>query len=84
MPLNGKSSALVRDDKSGAWRLEGDDASKVERLTGASNGDNNGEYWKITTAADPTPTPGSWKAPVGEARTGPRLGRSLRTTRVRA
>ncbi|WP_406739156.1 hypothetical protein OG365_34355 [Streptomyces sp. NBC_00853] len=80
MSLNGKSSALVRDDKSGAWHLEGDDASKVERLTGASNG----EYWKITTAADPTPTPGSWKAPVGEARTGPRLGRSLRTTRVRA
>ncbi|WP_327262960.1 hypothetical protein OG444_16845 [Streptomyces sp. NBC_01232] len=50
MSLNGKSSALVRDDKSGTWRLEGDDASKVERLTGASNGDNNGEHWKITTA----------------------------------
>ncbi|MFD7917137.1 hypothetical protein ACFV30_41785 [Streptomyces sp. NPDC059752] len=50
MSLNGKSSALVRDDKSGAWRLEGDDASKVERLTDASNGDNNGEHWKITTA----------------------------------
>ncbi|NXY95778.1 RHS repeat protein [Streptomyces sp. BR123] len=47
--LNGKSSALVRDDTSGAWRLENDDASKVEKLTGAVNGDNNGEYWKITT-----------------------------------
>ncbi|MFF2193531.1 RHS repeat-associated core domain-containing protein [Streptomyces sp. NPDC058157] len=48
--LNGKSSTLVRDDASGTWRLEDDDASKVERLTGAANGDNNGEYWKITTA----------------------------------
>ncbi|MFD8978423.1 RHS repeat-associated core domain-containing protein [Streptomyces sp. NPDC059564] len=48
--LNGKSSSLVRDDKSATWRLENDDASKVERLTGASNGDNNGEHWKITTA----------------------------------
>ncbi|GLV87959.1 type IV secretion protein Rhs [Streptomyces lavendulae subsp. lavendulae] len=47
--LNGKSSTLVRDDTSGTWRLENDDASKVERLTGAANGDNNGEYWKITT-----------------------------------
>ncbi|OEJ22301.1 hypothetical protein BGK67_32555 [Streptomyces subrutilus] len=47
--LNGRSSTLVRDDVSGTWRLENDDASKVERLTGAANGDNNGEYWKITT-----------------------------------
>ncbi|MBT2479441.1 RHS repeat-associated core domain-containing protein, partial [Streptomyces sp. ISL-94] len=47
--LNGKSSTLVRDDSSGTWRLENDDASKVEKLTGAANGDNNGEYWKITT-----------------------------------
>ncbi|MCX5271010.1 polymorphic toxin-type HINT domain-containing protein [Streptomyces virginiae] len=48
--LNGKSSTLVRDDTSGTWRLENDDASKVEKLTGATNGDNNGEYWKVTTA----------------------------------
>ncbi|WP_078903869.1 RHS repeat-associated core domain-containing protein [Streptomyces xanthophaeus] len=47
--LGGTSSALVRDDASGAWRLENDDVSKVERLTGADNGDNNGEYWKVTT-----------------------------------
>ncbi|MEV6957501.1 polymorphic toxin-type HINT domain-containing protein [Streptomyces sp. NPDC051183] len=46
--LGGKSSALVKDDTSGTWRLEGDDASKVERLTGAANGDNNGEHWKVT------------------------------------
>ncbi|MFB6581548.1 RHS repeat domain-containing protein [Streptomyces sp. NPDC056402] len=50
LSLNGKSSALVRNDATGDWRLEDDDASKVERLTGAANGDNNGEYWKVTTA----------------------------------
>ncbi|MFB9367223.1 RHS repeat-associated core domain-containing protein [Kitasatospora albolonga] len=47
--LNGRSSVLVKDDSTGTWRLEGDDASKVELLTGADNGDNNGEHWRVTT-----------------------------------
>ncbi|WP_051754879.1 RHS repeat-associated core domain-containing protein [Kitasatospora purpeofusca] len=47
--LNGRSSTLVRDDGAGTWRLEGDDASRVELLTGATNGDNNGEHWRVTT-----------------------------------
>ncbi|WP_435191946.1 RHS repeat-associated core domain-containing protein [Streptomyces sp. bgisy126] len=61
--LNGKASELVNDcdtttactsaERSeaagGFWRLKNDDASKVEHLTGAANGDNNGEYWKVTT-----------------------------------
>ncbi|MCX5129991.1 RHS repeat domain-containing protein [Streptomyces sp. NBC_00347] len=47
--LRGKSSALVKDDTTGEWRLENDNASKVEHLTGAVNGDDNGEYWKVTT-----------------------------------
>ncbi|MGW6506541.1 RHS repeat-associated core domain-containing protein [Streptomyces niveus] len=62
--LNGKASELVNacDDTSactaaeksektgGTWRLKNDDASKVEHLTGeTSNGDNNGEWWKVTT-----------------------------------
>ncbi|CAO0827759.1 hypothetical protein SMICM17S_03019 [Streptomyces microflavus] len=33
--LNGVSSRLVKDDTSGKWRLEGDDASQVTRSTGA-------------------------------------------------
>ncbi|WP_427923935.1 polymorphic toxin-type HINT domain-containing protein [Streptomyces sp. cg40] len=34
----------------GTWRLKNDDATKVEHLTGnTSNGDDNGEYWKVTT-----------------------------------
>ncbi|MFF5639506.1 polymorphic toxin-type HINT domain-containing protein [Streptomyces sp. NPDC012825] len=61
--LNGKASQLVNscadtaacttaersEAAGGSWRLGDDDASKVEHLTGAANGDNNGEYWKVTT-----------------------------------
>ncbi|MDD9375088.1 hypothetical protein M8Z33_00025 [Streptomyces sp. ZAF1911] len=47
--LGGESSALVKDDTTGKWRLKNDDASKVERLTGAVNGTDNDEYWKVTT-----------------------------------
>ncbi|MEU1277644.1 RHS repeat-associated core domain-containing protein [Streptomyces sp. NPDC005805] len=46
--LNGKSSRLVKvNDKT--WRLESDDASKVTRSTGADNGDDDGEHWKVVT-----------------------------------
>ncbi|MEU3981757.1 RHS repeat-associated core domain-containing protein [Streptomyces sp. NPDC026672] len=47
--LNGKSSELVKDDTTGTWRLKDDDASTVTLSTGAENGDNNGEYWTVTT-----------------------------------
>lgn len=61
--LNGKAAQLVNncadatactaaersEAAGGSWRLKDDDASKVEHLTGAPNGDNNGEYWKVTT-----------------------------------
>jgi RHS repeat-associated protein len=46
----GSSGRLVKDDTSGEWRISSDDNSKVEHLTGATNGDNNGEHWKITTS----------------------------------
>ncbi|WP_338036525.1 RHS repeat domain-containing protein [Nocardiopsis alkaliphila] len=45
--LNGRSTELVYDE--GDWTLKNDDGSKVERLTGATNGDNDGEHWKVTT-----------------------------------
>lgn len=41
-----QSSRLVKD-ASGTWRLQGDDASKVIRSTGAANGDDNGEHWTV-------------------------------------
>lgn len=47
--LGGKSTDLIRASD-GTWRGEDDDNTKVERLTGASNADNDKEYWKVTTA----------------------------------
>ncbi|MET7655052.1 polymorphic toxin-type HINT domain-containing protein [Streptomyces sp. NPDC005486] len=52
--LNGSSGELVKDDTTGKWHLSNDDGTKVERLTGATNGDaggtdDKGEHWKITT-----------------------------------
>ncbi|MBB1242228.1 RHS repeat protein [Streptomyces durbertensis] len=51
MSLNGQSHELVRDDTTGDWKLKDDDGTRVERLTDTArgNGDNNGEYWRITT-----------------------------------
>ncbi|MBP2320389.1 RHS repeat-associated protein [Kibdelosporangium banguiense] len=40
---------LIRDDATGKWRPRSDDGSRIERSTGAGNGDNDGESWKITT-----------------------------------
>jgi RHS repeat-associated protein len=48
--LNGSSSELIKDDTTGEWRMSQPDGSKVEKLTGAANGDDNGEHWRITTA----------------------------------
>ncbi|WP_245380808.1 RHS repeat-associated core domain-containing protein [Kibdelosporangium banguiense] len=49
--LNGKGGELVRDnnDKQRVWHPRQDDGSRVEQLFGANNGDNDGEYWRITT-----------------------------------
>ncbi|MFK0121322.1 RHS repeat domain-containing protein [Streptomyces sp. NPDC090994] len=64
--LNGKAVELVNpctDDAAcdtaslseapgGNWRLKNEDGTRVEHLTGATgNGDNNGEYWKVTDAS---------------------------------
>ncbi|WP_416979056.1 polymorphic toxin-type HINT domain-containing protein [Streptomyces sp. T028] len=48
--LNGSAGELVKDDTTGEWHMSSDDGSKVEKLTGATNGDNDGEYWRITTS----------------------------------
>ncbi|MGI5180327.1 FG-GAP-like repeat-containing protein [Dactylosporangium sp. CA-152071] len=47
--FGGHSGELVLDDATGKWRLASDDGSKFELLTGATNGDNDGEHWKLTT-----------------------------------
>ncbi|MFF7365019.1 RHS repeat-associated core domain-containing protein [Streptomyces sp. NPDC008125] len=49
--LGGQSSELVKDDTTGEWHLEDDDGTKVVKLndTSLANGDNDGEYWRVTT-----------------------------------
>ncbi|MER6093401.1 polymorphic toxin-type HINT domain-containing protein [Streptomyces bluensis] len=54
--LNGKATELVLDDTSKEWRLKDDNASQVTRLTGADNGDANGEHWKLVTSDGTTYT----------------------------
>ncbi|WTW93485.1 hypothetical protein OG216_08910 [Streptomycetaceae bacterium NBC_01309] len=52
MSLNGSNSALVRDDATGTWRTQDGAPTKVEPSTlpaGVENGDNDREYWKVTT-----------------------------------
>ncbi|WP_156213095.1 RHS repeat-associated core domain-containing protein [Lentzea aerocolonigenes] len=51
--LVGVSGQLVKhkDKVNGqeVWRAKNDDGARVEHLFGASNGDNDGEHWKVTT-----------------------------------
>ncbi|MFF3329272.1 polymorphic toxin-type HINT domain-containing protein [Streptomyces sp. NPDC002888] len=57
MSLNGKTTELVRAAASGSdpesdtetYRLMQDDGTRVEHKVGATNDDNNGEYWVVTT-----------------------------------
>ena len=51
MVFGGHSAALVRDNTTGVWHSANDDALRIELLTDTSlgNGDNDGEYWKVTT-----------------------------------
>ncbi|MFJ7078205.1 polymorphic toxin-type HINT domain-containing protein [Streptomyces sp. NPDC098781] len=56
MSLGGRSVELVRDAPTGSnpetdteiYRPQSDDGTRVERRTGGTNGDNNGEYWIVT------------------------------------
>ncbi|MFI1105077.1 RHS repeat domain-containing protein [Streptomyces melanogenes] len=48
LSLGGSSSQLVRDEKTGVYRPTKDAGEKVERLTGAANGTDGGEHWKVT------------------------------------
>ncbi|MFB6833393.1 polymorphic toxin-type HINT domain-containing protein [Streptomyces hydrogenans] len=57
MSLGGSTTELVRDVPAGtnpetateSYRSAKDDGTRIERRTGATNGDNNGEYWVVTT-----------------------------------
>ncbi|MFI0999795.1 RHS repeat domain-containing protein [Streptomyces galbus] len=48
--FNGRAGELIPAGKD-TWRIRNDDGTRVEKLTGTdrANGDNDGEYWKVTT-----------------------------------
>jgi YD repeat-containing protein len=49
LSLNGTSGELIYNASEDRWHLRSEDGSRIERRTGASNGDDNGEYWVVTT-----------------------------------
>jgi RHS repeat-associated protein len=49
LSLGGSDTALVRDDATGTWHAATDHNEKIDYLTGADNGAQNGEYWRVTT-----------------------------------
>ncbi|WP_187248314.1 RHS repeat-associated core domain-containing protein [Actinomadura alba] len=80
MVLNGTATELVRDEDGRGWHPRTDDGSKIEKLTGAVNGDDNGEHWKLTSpdgtqyffglnrlpnwTTDKEETDSTWRVPV--------------------
>ncbi|MEU0254731.1 polymorphic toxin-type HINT domain-containing protein [Streptomyces sp. NPDC006184] len=48
--FNGKGGELVPNGKD-SWKLKDDDGTKIDHLTSSdrSNGDDNNEYWRLTT-----------------------------------
>ncbi|MFE1547783.1 RHS repeat domain-containing protein [Streptomyces sp. NPDC058718] len=48
MSLNGQTTELVRVDAD-TYRPATDDGTRIELKTGGTNGDDNGEYWVVTT-----------------------------------
>ncbi|GAA3817853.1 RHS repeat-associated core domain-containing protein [Sphaerisporangium flaviroseum] len=78
MALNGKGGELIPAGGR-SWRMKNDDGTRIEKLTSADidNGDNDGEYWKVTTtdgtqyffglntlAAGKPQTRSAWTVPV--------------------
>ncbi|GLZ62319.1 hypothetical protein Misp05_58950 [Micromonospora sp. NBRC 107095] len=49
LSLNGHAGELIKDGA--VWRLRNDDGTKIEKLASSArgNGDNDNEYWKVTT-----------------------------------
>ncbi|MEU3428496.1 polymorphic toxin-type HINT domain-containing protein [Streptomyces gardneri] len=50
LSLNGSSTSLVLNDADKKWYPANQDGSKVDLLTGATNGDKEGEYWVVTNS----------------------------------
>ncbi|MEV8627431.1 RHS repeat-associated core domain-containing protein [Streptomyces sp. NPDC051079] len=50
LSLNGSSNTLVYDDETKAWHQQSDSREKITVKTDTVNGDNDNEYWIVTTA----------------------------------
>ncbi len=50
LSLNGSSNTLVHDDATGTWRPQDDNGEKIQVKTDTVNGDNDNEYFVVTTA----------------------------------
>ena len=76
--FNGSAVELVKNVATQTWHAKKEDGSIIEHLTGAFNGGNENEYWKVTTtdgtqyffgrgqrsASDTTTTNSAWTVPV--------------------
>ena len=49
LSLGGRTTQLVKDDATGTYHPQNDDHERVQYLTGAVNGAQNGEYFVVTT-----------------------------------
>ncbi|MGW0811530.1 RHS repeat domain-containing protein, partial [Nonomuraea sp. NPDC002799] len=49
LSLGSNAVELVKDATTKQWRPKRDDGTRIEALTGATNGDNNGEHWRVTS-----------------------------------
>ncbi|MFH9083690.1 RHS repeat-associated core domain-containing protein [Streptomyces sp. NPDC017673] len=50
LSLNGSSNTLVHDDATDTWHPQSDNGEKIEIKTDTVNGDNDNEYFVVTTA----------------------------------
>ena len=49
LSLGAHSDELIYNSAENRWHLQNDDGTRIERKTGATNGDDNGEHWVVTT-----------------------------------
>ncbi|MDH6110175.1 RHS repeat-associated protein [Kitasatospora sp. MAP12-44] len=49
LSFNGNTTTLVKDDTTGTYRAQGDSNDRIDYLTGAANGAQGGEYFRVTT-----------------------------------
>ncbi|MFG1944024.1 RHS repeat domain-containing protein [Nonomuraea sp. NPDC048826] len=82
MSLDGTAMELVKDAVSGQWRPKRDDGTRIEALVGAVNGDNNGEYWRMTSPDGTQYTFGLNRLPGWADTTGNPVTNSVQTVPV--